>query len=139
MILQNYLNRSILNEVWTMKIDDQPDRIDLPMGYIQSVSTVKTYQDDGTATTESASTTYDTILGDFGSVFLRPSASWDSSDKDYAIMEIIYTAGYGTAIPTPLVLAAYEILSVMYLNRSSVIEIPAMAKEMVQGYKVYSL
>ena len=136
--LQNYCNRSIIDEVWTLSIDGQPGRIDLPKGYIDSVTSVKTYQDNGDVTTESSTDTYNTIVGDYGYIELRTGGSWTGTDRKSDKMIIIYKAGYSAtdaSVPVDLINACKIIFAEMYQNRSSGIAIPEAEKELANPYR----
>lgn len=138
MAVQNLINRSTINEIWTMWLHEQPDLIYLPKGKIQSVSSVTTYQVDGSTTAESSTTTYDTQTGEYGYVLLRENASWTASDRTRRIMAVVYTAGYGTAstsVPPAIITAAYEILSLMYYHRSMTVQIPEQVYAWLRPYR----
>ena len=116
----------------------RPGEIHLPKGYIDSVTSITTYQSDASPTVESSTDTYDVQTGEYGFIFLRVSASWTPSDKRYNVMKIIYKAGYSetyASVPRDLILAAKEILHEMYFNRSANIEIP----EPQQNRQLYQL
>jgi len=136
--LQNYCNRSIIHETWTLRIDGQPSRIDLFKGYISSITSIKTYQDDGTATTESSTDTYNTITGDGGYAELKVGGSWTASDRKSGQLVVVYVAGYSedkTSVPLDLITACKIILAEMYQNRNSGIIIPQSAKELADPYR----
>lgn len=136
--LQSYCNRSIIHETWTLRIDGQPSRVDLLQGYISSVTSATTYQDDGTATTESSTDTYNTIAGDYGYIELRVGGTWTASDRKSGQLVIVYVAGYSadkTNVPLDLITACKMILAEMYQNRNSGVIIPESAKELANPYR----
>lgn len=140
---ENYTNRAFINQTWTINIDGTPDYIDLPKGETSSVTTVKIVAEDGTKTTESATTTYHTQTGESGRIWLlRNSGSWTSTTRDYGQMEIIYVAGYGAAsitVPDDIIQAVKQIFAVMYEKRSNDVEIPESAYDLLSPYKIYRL
>lgn len=88
-------DRSILNQTWTMYLDEFPsNEILLPKGFIQSVTSVRYYA-NGVLTTLVADTDYRVVSGDKG--FIEPINSWPGPDSRKNAVEIIYVAGYGTA------------------------------------------
>ena len=136
--LQNYCNRSMIHETWTLRIDGQPSRIDLFKGYISSITSVTTYQDNGDDTVESASTTYNTITGDGGYVELRVSGSWTATDRKSGQLVVVYVAGYSetyASVPLDLILACKIIFAEMYQNRNSGVIIPEAAKVLANPYR----
>ena len=93
-IAENYTGRAFITTTFKMIMNTQPGKIELPKGQIKSVTTIKTYADDETTTTED-SDYYTVMTGDNGCIFLRQGYTWTVTDRAYRYFEIIYKAGYG--------------------------------------------
>ena len=74
--------------------------IEIPLPVLQSITHLKTYDDDDTATTFSSSNYYVAIYtGDFGqpgSITLRESNTWPTFSRVKDGIEIQFVTGYGT-------------------------------------------
>lgn len=91
-------NRSILNQVWTIKLDYFPTEIYLPNGRIQSVASVKYIDTAGAEQTLVDGTDYTATTGyDDGRIVAVESWPSDVNTEQNNVVEIIYTAGYGVA------------------------------------------
>lgn len=95
-ICEKYCCRAFITQKWKITYQYTEDCVSLPYGYVQSVETVKVYQDDGTTTTESA-TKYHVKAGEYGLLYLKNSETWTTSTRNYGSFEIIYKVGYGDA------------------------------------------
>ena len=146
---ETYMNRAIFTQTWTMSLDSQPSvPIYLPKGYIQSVTSVTTYQDDGTSTTESSTDDYNTVTGERGFIMLRSGGGWTATDRKYDRMRIVYVAGWyavGNAggntpvIPDAVKQAILHIIAAMYDQRTTSVDIPKQAKDLMYQYKRHLL
>lgn len=98
-VIESYIDKSLLTQTWTLFLNDYPrcDDIPLPRSPLQTVTSVKSYDDDNTATTFASSNYFVDIYGSaivlnrgvsFPSITLRPRNG----------VEIIYVSGYGTDI-----------------------------------------
>lgn len=100
-IVENDTNRSILNTVWTMKLDSFPSVIYLPKGVLVSVTSVKYLDTSEAEQTLVVDTDYYVSGAGYDDGRIVPVTSWPSTstDKKNAV-EVIYTTGYGTAAAT---------------------------------------
>jgi uncharacterized phiE125 gp8 family phage protein len=101
---EQYMGRGLLTQSWTLVLDWFANEIPLPMAApLQSVTSVKYYDDDGTQQT--LATTYygiDTVSRP-GRVVLKPDQSWPSvqSERRNGRVEIIYVVGFTSAELVP--------------------------------------
>lgn len=112
--------RSILNQVWTMKLNQFPDNIYLPRGVVSDVAFVKYIDTDGTEQTLVEDTDYTVALNGDEAV-ITPVSSWPSvhATKKQAV-SIEYTAGYGTAPNKDTYWAVTAILALVEQNYHNV-------------------
>jgi hypothetical protein len=118
-IAKEFLNRSLINRTLVLYLDNIPYQddvlpnkegittgpyltrrrrsVDLPFSPLVSVSHVKTYDDDDTATTMAASKYYVDTASVVGRVVLRTGETWPDMLRVANSLEIKYVAGYGTA------------------------------------------
>ena len=101
---EQYLGRGLLTQTWKAVLDHFTNEIPLPMAApLQSVTSVKYYDTDGTQQTL-ATTYYDTdTLARPGKVVLKPEQSWPSlqSERRNGRVEIIYVVGWTDASLVP--------------------------------------
>jgi len=125
--VQNYLQRTLTKETLKLSLDAIPYQDDmlpqveglttgpyltrvarsvtLPRPPLTSVTSVKTYTDDDTATTMASSTYYVDTASEIGRVVLRTGSTWGSMLRVANALEVVYIAGYGTAatdVPKPI-------------------------------------
>lgn len=126
-LLERYTFRSFHTQTWQMNLDDFPSSDDewirLPMAPIQSVTSVKYYDEGGTLQTLTPTTVYkvDTV-SEPGRLYLAESQSWPSDVLDELnAITILYIAGYGAAadVPAELKQAILLMCGDLYLNRES--------------------
>lgn len=142
-VVEQRTNRSLITQSRTMKMDYFPcsDTIRLLNGPIQSVTSVKYYNDSEVLTTMSSSDYWVDLNGDR----LVIKNSWPSTYEMPNAVEILYVAGYGAAsdVPAPLKNAMYMIIAHMYENRqavvmsgspTAVIEVPMGAEYLMSSY-----
>jgi len=116
---KNYLQRSLINRTLQLFLDNIPYAEDvlpdtegittgpyltyrkrevrLPFSPLGSVTHVKTYDDDDTATTLASSKYYVDTAGDMGRVVLRTGETWPDMLRVANALEIQYVAGYGAS------------------------------------------
>lgn len=95
-LVESNTNRSILNQTWTLKLDYFPDTIYLPMGRIQSVTSLEyiNISGDTVELTEDEDWTATTGYDDGRIVPVREWPTDFNTDQDNVIT-IVYVAGYG--------------------------------------------
>jgi len=137
---EDYTNRTFLTTVFTLSLDaigyvdvplkegfhtgysDTPsvNYIELPRSPVQSVTSIKSFADDNTATTLAASNYYVDTVRVPARVVLRDGGSWPTDLRNANGIEVLYIAGYGDArsdIPEPIRVAMLEYVTFMYEHR----------------------
>ena len=137
---EDYTNRTFLTTVFTLSLDgigyvdvplkegfhtgysDTPsvNYIELPRSPVQSVTSIKSFADDNTATTLAASNYYVDTVRVPARIVLRDGGSWPTDLRNANGIEVLYTAGYGASradIPEPIRVAMLEYVTFMYEHR----------------------
>lgn len=154
---ETHTERSGLTQTWRWTLDDFPrcqyalDGITLPKAApLQSVTSVKYYDSDGTQQTLSSSVYRVDTDSQPGRVVLKPDQSWPDvqSERGQAV-EIVYVAGHTNAslVPYEAKVGMYLLIDHLYENRSSVmvgvgigaVEVPVGAWAFWAGLRVWSV
>lgn len=137
---EDYTNRTFLTTVFTLSLDaigyvdvplkegfhtgysDTPsvNYIELPRSPVQSVTSIKSFSDDNTATTLAATNYYVDTVRVPARIVLRDGGSWPTDLRNANGIEVLYTAGYGASradIPEPIRVAMLEYVTFMYEHR----------------------
>ena len=137
---EDYTNRTFLTTVFTLSLDaigyvdvplkegfhtgysDTPsvNYIELPRSPVQSVTSIKSYADDNTATTLATTNYYVDTVRVPARIVLRDGGSWPTDLRNANGIEVLYTAGYGASradIPEPIRVAMLEYVTFMYEHR----------------------
>ena len=137
---EDYTNRTFLTTVFTLSLDgigyvdvplkegfhtgysDTPsvNYIELPRSPVQSVTSIKSFADDNTATTLAATNYYVDTVRVPARIVLRDGGSWPTDLRNANGIEVLYTAGYGASradIPEPIRVAMLEYVTFMYEHR----------------------
>ncbi len=137
---EDYTNRTFLTTVFTLSLDgigyvdvplkegfhtgysDTPsvNYIELPRSPVQSVTSIKSFADDNTATTLAATNYFVDTVRVPARIVLRDGGSWPTDLRNANGIEVLYTAGYGASradIPEPIRVAMLEYVTFMYEHR----------------------
>ena len=95
---QRWNGRKLISQTWTITLDEEEvdDVIPIRLLPLQSVSSIKTYDDAGDPTTVNA-TNYFVDTGNIPRVILTSSGSYPSDMRWYSGMVITCVVGYGDA------------------------------------------
>ncbi len=115
---------ALITQTWRMSIDAWPETsVTLAPTPVQSVSSVKIFATDGTATTL-ATAAYDLLSVGRSARLIRTSgAVWPAPTRAQGGVEITFVAGYGAAasdVPRPLRQALLMCVAHLYENRELV-------------------
>ena len=114
---EHELQRTCITTVYKLTLDEFPDVIDLPLPTIQSVASVKYYNDAGTLTTLDPSLYW----VDLPAAVILPASDWPTTQLRPAAVEVSYTAGWANAAAVPETVKQWIKLFVgsLYDNRAS--------------------
>jgi uncharacterized phiE125 gp8 family phage protein len=118
---ENYLGRGLLTQTWKYAQDGWTNEIRLPMAApLQSVTSVKYYNESGTLTTVSASVYIVDTLSEPGRMYLAPNQVWPTvqSQRPMAV-EVTYVVGWTSAdlIPGDILDGIYLLVGDTYEHR----------------------
>ena len=139
-LAEDYCNRAFIDQTWTLVLNCTPDTITIPKGYLDSITSINVYSDDGTATLQ-ASTMYQVETGEGATVFLESGNTWTSTTRPYGQMRIAFKAGYGgatTDIPEGLKTGIKQLILQMYEDRGNT-ELTPLTRSVLNPYKLYNI
>ena len=130
-------------------LNSSADYIVLPKPPVSSITHVKYYDNDSTASTFAASNYYKDTTSSIARVVLKNGSSWPtlSELRQANAYEVQYVAGYGSSasdVPTPIIHAIKLLATHLYENREivtsmSVNSIPNTIAALLNPYKVLRL
>ena len=168
-VIETYLNRSITTQTLSLFLDRLPFYSDiklqegiytapdleynsnfivLPKAPVASVTHVKYYANDDTASTFASTNYYVDTISQQARIVLKTGSSWPTvaETRNANAYEIKYVAGYGGAsdVPEPIVQAIKVLTTHLYENREAVTSlsvntIPYTIGALLQPYKVQRL
>ena len=161
--VEDYTNRTLLTTTFTLSLDgigyvdvpikegfhtgysDTPriNYIELPKSPVQSVTHIKSYTDDNTASTLAASNYYSDLVREPARIVLRDGGSWPTDLRNANGIEVEYITGYGDSrgtIPEPIRVAMLEYISFLYEHRGDdegrALNPPMMITSLLQPYVI---
>jgi uncharacterized phiE125 gp8 family phage protein len=112
MTAENWLRRSLINQVWKLAYDDLlPQTVYLPMGPVNSVTSVTVINRDASTQTVNSTSYYLNAA--------KTALMFDSTPSGFRI-EIIYNSGYGSdasGVPAPIRQGMLSHIASMYESR----------------------
>jgi uncharacterized phiE125 gp8 family phage protein len=139
---EQYLDRTLINTQWTMRLDSFPYEIELPRppiatsGTTTAVSLTYTLGDDSTATLSTTAYRVDRSSTP-GVVRQLRAGTWPANLDDYNAVAVTWWAGYGasgTSVPAAIRHAILMLVGHWYESRSSVLT-GSISKEIEFGVK----
>jgi uncharacterized phiE125 gp8 family phage protein len=139
---EQYLDRTLINTQWTMRLDSFPYEIELPRppiatsGTTTAVSLTYTLGDDSTATLSTTAYRVDRTSTP-GVVRQLRAGTWPANLDDYNAVAVTWWAGYGasgTSVPAAIRHAILMLVGHWYESRSSVLT-GSISKEIEFGVK----
>lgn len=163
---EDYTNSAFCTQTWTLFLDQFPygrtdkwwdgvvqaskitlnegtRQIIIPRPPLASITYLKTYDDDDTATTYSSSNYIVDTTGMPGRVILKNGQVWPSALRPAKGVEIEFICGYGapSAVPAAIKHALYLIVGKLYECRGedAGMDISMAAKRLMNPYRVHSI
>ena len=160
---EEHMNRALMQQTFTLMLDavidqDQPlyegmrtapdlnyykNYIVLPKSPVQSVTSVKTFNDSDEATTMAATKYYVDTQREPARIVLRTGETFPTALRVANAIEVIYVAGYTSAfaIPEPIRLGMLQHIAYMYEHRGDMYEAqgaPSLMKSLYAPYVIHS-
>lgn len=138
------LGKAMVTQTWSQSFDRFCPRLDLPLGPVQSIASVKWRATDGQISTV-ASSDYSLRTDAGGRNFVRFVDGWSAPSDLYqvAAVTVEYVAGYGAPadVPAPIKAAMLLMIGHYYKNREAVAEasqdeLPLGVKALLGPYSV---
>ena len=101
--VEEYIGESLITQTWDAYFDaaNLTHRLRLGRPPLSSITSIISFADDDSETTQTASTYY-ALAGDRCEVALHDSQTWPSSPRNYDSLRVRFVAGYGaSSIGTP--------------------------------------
>lgn len=123
-------------------VEGEADFIYLPMGRVQSIKSLITYNDGNLPSTfDSTQYTLDET-NDKARLVLNDQSTWPTDLRDNSAIEVNYVSGYGDTektVPDDIKIAITMIVAGMYENRCGDAKISPIVTSMLSSYKIYSM
>lgn len=141
---ETFTQRALMTQTWDVFSDYFCSMMEMPKGPLQSVTSVKYIDTDGTQQTEAASVyTVDTD-SDPGIVRLAYNQSWSSVRDQANAVTIRIVAGYGNAAAVPMPIKQAMLIHVAHLYESrepaiigaTVAMMPMSYESLLSSYRV---
>ena len=135
--LDDVLGDGVYDLPVSVLVGDLPSVIELPYQPIQSITSVKTFDTDGTESTYSSDNYFLDTAG--GRLVLKDGEIWPSGLRAEKACEITYVAGYGSAassVPASIKSAIKMHVQNMYDNRI-VCDAPEACMKIYQKHRIY--
>lgn len=120
LLVEKTINTSLITQTWELVLDGFPnsDCIKLPNGPVQSVTSVKTYDENDTESVFSSSSYLVDTVSD--RLALNLDSTWPTDLRPRAGVKVTYVTGYGddgSDVPQALKQAILEMVAYWYENR----------------------
>lgn len=131
--------RALISQSWDLVLDAWPGgtSLELPRPPLQSVTSIKYYDDDDSVATMSSDDYYVDTYSEPGRIVLRSDATWPAGTLRVANGVIVrFVAGFGDTagdVPERYVQALKLLVGHWYENRESIIATGAVPKEIPLG------
>ena len=160
---ESHMNRALMQQTITLSLDavvdqDEPlyegmrtapdlnyykNYLVLPKSPVQSVTSVKTYDDNDTATTMAATKYYVDTQREPARIVLRTGETFPTALRVANAIEVVYVAGYTSAyaVPEPIRLGMLQHIAYMYEHRGDMYEAqaaPTLMKSLYAPYVIHS-
>ena len=156
---EEHMNRALMQQTITLSLDavvdqDEPlhegmrtapdlnyykNYLVLPKSPVQSVTSVKTYDYNDTATTMATTKYYVDTVREPARVVLRTGETFPTALRVANAIEVVYVAGYTSAyaVPEPIRLGMLQHIAYMYEHRGDMYEAQAAPTHMKTLYAPY--
>ena len=153
---EDYTRRAFVTQTWEQYFDsipfsmftipEVPRIIEVPRPPVQSVSSIKYYEEDDTEQTYALTNVYIDVVSSPARITLREGASWPSGLRLINAVKITWVTGYGDAdtdVPDAIREAIKRMVALEYVAREDCGQmtggIHGIAKAMLDPFKVFYL
>ncbi len=146
--VENHTQRGLINQTWTLKLDDFPDTFTLPRAPLSSVTSITYIDGDGNSQTL-ATSVYDVdTQSEPGRVLLAYGQTWPTTRDQVNAVTVTYVVGYGSAassVPEPFKHAIKLLVAHWYHQREAVTsnsaprEVPFTVDALLTPYRLWQI
>jgi uncharacterized phiE125 gp8 family phage protein len=124
--IEKSLSRALINQIYEFALDQCPnaDSLLLPVGPVQSVIKIESFDDDDTASLMPEMSYLLDGVSAPARVILRKNAQWPDTTRSARGLIVTYSAGYGpdaSFVPEPLKLAIMQLALHWYEHRGEAV------------------
>lgn len=137
---ENYLNRSLISQTWELYLDKFTDEIFIPYAPLQSVISIKYYDENNVLQTLPATNYEVDTLSTIGRIRPALGYSWPNTYSKYNSITVQFVAGYGDSnndvpqqIRNGILYTVYQLME----DRESTKKLPGAVESMLFPYCVY--
>lgn len=138
--VEQYIDRALITQTVELAINEFTERVYLPLGNVQSVTTVKALV-DGVETTVSTDVYGLNDYSQSAYLYLKNEQVWPDIDSVDNAVKVRYVVGY-LSVPAPIISAIYLLIGHLYENRQqnvsgvSLTELPMGICTLLQTYRL---
>lgn len=121
--VEKWTGRRLLTQTWKATFDCLVNKYSFPYGMLQSVSSIKVIQDDGTEDIQDPDN-YSFTTGDDAKVWLKYNSIWDTTNRLNGNFVIEFVIGWLDAADLPVDIKAnmYPVIADLYYNREALVD-----------------
>lgn len=141
-MVEDYCGRSLMQQTWQLTLDEFEDRILLPRGPVQSVSTFTCLDDAGDAQTVNSAIYALDLSGDPQAIEREPQQAWPVPGAFVNPITITYVTGYST-VPAAIKQAILMLVASWFRNREALLtgtivaEMPLGTMALLQNHRAF--
>jgi uncharacterized phiE125 gp8 family phage protein len=144
MLVENYLNRALIEQVITLQMDYWPSRtLYMPRPPLLSVTSITTLDESDVETTYSSSNYYTVTNSPVGSINVKESSSIPTNTIRWTQgIKVVYKAGYGSTaslIPQAIKEGVKVWAAMIYDNRTNSDQPPPIAERLLSYYRIMNV
>lgn len=114
--VEQYCGKALVSQTWLLSLDAFTDAIEIPLGPVQSVSSVKYYDADNIEQTVSSADYVVDLATNPQWIVRNSDTAWPATATGVNVVNITFVAGYAT-MPPAIKLALLLLVSAWYDNR----------------------
>lgn len=141
-MVENYIGRSLMEQTWRYTPKTLSQRVELPRGPVQSISTFTVVDSDGNSQAVGSSSYSEDFDADPPALVLNSGESWPTAGPDANAVTIEYVTGFDE-VPADIVQALLMLVASWYSNRETLLtgsqaaEMPLGTMALLQNHRAF--
>lgn len=117
---ERYTKRALFTQTWEIVSSYDLNPVNFPLGQLQSITSVKVVNEDGTESTQSTDLYHTTLDNDNGRLWLKNGSIWSTTTRDYDNFIVRFICGWDDVdnIPEIYKTGIKKLVAYMYENRN---------------------